>query len=417
MSMTSTNVRHHHAPASQRRKEAGPAWLFAAAGLCASLVGLGLARFAYTPLIPALIAAKWFSPSQAVYLGAANLAGYLAGALVARELGSRAGAARTLRAMMMLASLCCFACAVPLSFVWFFGWRFLAGLSGGVIMVLAASTILPHIAPSKRGLIGGVIFAGVGLGVAASGTLVPLLLQQGLRQSWYGLGILSAILTLLSWKAWPLDEPATGQTADRRVPSRGQSLMVIRVLSTEYGLNALALVPHMIFLVDFVARGLGQGIAAGSHYWVLYGIGAIVGPLLTGHLADRAGFGPALRVAFLIEAVAILLPALSSAPAAMIVSALVVGGFTPGIVPLVLGRIHELMPHSSDRQRAAWAQATTAFALFQAAGAYGLSYLFERTGGNYVILFVIGAGAVAASLAIDLITALTVGGGRDSREV
>ena len=37
--------------------ETGQAWRFAAAGLCASLVGLGLARFAYTPLIPALIAA------------------------------------------------------------------------------------------------------------------------------------------------------------------------------------------------------------------------------------------------------------------------------------------------------------------------------------------------------------------------
>ena len=184
---------------------------------------------------------------------------------------------------------------------------------------------------------------------------------------------------------------------------------MVRVLNAEYGLNALALVPHMVFLVDFVARGLGQGISSGSHYWVLYGIGATVGPLLTGHLADRAGFGPALRVAFLVEAIAILLPALSSAPAAMIVSSLLVGGFTPGIVPLVLGRIHELLPHDSAGQRAAWAQATTTFALFQAAGAYGLSYLFEHTGGDYAILFMIGAGAVTVSLAIDLVTALTVG--------
>jgi predicted MFS family arabinose efflux permease len=408
MSMSSTHVSHHHA-ASHQRKEGGPAWLFAAAGLCASLVGLGLARFAYTPLIPALIAAKWFSPAEAVYLGAANLAGYLAGALIARELGARAGAVRTLRGMMVLAALCCFACSAPISFIWFFGWRFLAGLAGGVIMVLAASTILPHVAPGKRGLIGGVIFAGVGLGIAASGTLVPLLLQQGLKQSWYGLGILSALLTLLSWKAWPADAAATEHASDHHVPSHGRRLTAVRVMSVEYGLNALALVPHMVFLVDFVARGLGQGISAGSRYWVLYGLGAIVGPLLTGHLADRAGFGPALRVSFLIEAIAIILPAASSAPGAMIVSALVVGGFTPGIVPLVLGRIHELVPHSSAGQRAAWAQATTTFALFQAAGAYGLSYLFERTGGGYVILFVIGAGAVTASLAVDLVTALTLG--------
>ena len=411
--MSSTNAGRHRLATSHLGKESGPVWLFAAAGLCASLVGLGLARFAYTPLIPALIAAKWFSPADAVYLGAANLAGYLAGALVARELGSRAGAVRTLRAMMAIAALCCFACSVPVAFSWFFAWRFLAGVTGGVIMVLAASTILPHIAPNKRGVVGGVIFAGVGLGVAASGTLVPLLLQQGLRQSWYGLGVLSAVLTLVSWKAWPSDTSAPEHTPVSAPPSRGRSLTIVRVLSAEYGLNALALVPHMVFLVDFVARGLGQGIAAGSHYWVIYGIGATVGPLLTGHLADRAGFGPALRASFLIEAIAILLPALSSAPAVLIISALVVGGFTPGIVPLVLGRIHELLPHSSASQRAAWARATTMFALFQAAGAYGLSYLFARTGGDYTILFVIGAAAVAASLAIDLVTALIIGRGRE----
>jgi hypothetical protein len=75
----------------------------------------------------------------------------------------------------------------------------------------------------------------------------------------------------------------------------------------------------------------------------------------------------------------------------------------------VLGRIHELIPHNAAGQRAAWAQATTVFAMFQAAAAYGLSYLFERTSGNYAILFVIGAGAVVASLAIDLITALATG--------
>jgi predicted MFS family arabinose efflux permease len=410
MSMSNTIVSHHRHPAApHRRKQGGPVWLSAAAGLCASLVGLGLARFGYTPLIPALISAKWFSPADAVYLGAANLAGYLAGALVARQLGVRLGAVRSLRGMMVLASLGCFACAMPVSFVWFFAWRFLAGVSGGVIMVLAASTILPHIAPGKRGLVGGVIFAGVGLGVAASGTLVPLLLQQGLKQAWYGLALLSAVLTMLSWKAWPVEAAATEPAPESHVASRGRGLTTVKVLSAEYGLNALALVPHMVFLVDFVARGLGQGISAGSHYWVLYGIGATVGPLLTGHLADRAGFAAALRLSFLIEAIAILLPALSSAPPALIVSAVFVGGFTPGIVPLVIGRIHELVPHSSSGQRAAWAHATTIFALFQAAGAYGLSYLFARTGGDYAILFVIGACAVAASLAIDLLTALTIG--------
>lgn len=139
---------------------------------------------------------------------------------------------------------------------------------------------------------------------------------------------------------------------------------------------------------------------------MLYGIGATVGPLLTGHLADRAGFGPAIRLSFLVQGVAVLLPTLSSSPPAMIVSSIIVGAFTPGIVPLVLGRIHELLPRSAADQRAAWARATTMFAVFQAIGAYGLSFLFEHSAGNYTLLFAIGAGAVAVALAIDLVTAV-----------
>jgi predicted MFS family arabinose efflux permease len=141
---------------------------------------------------------------------------------------------------------------------------------------------------------------------------------------------------------------------------------------------------------------------------VFYGLGAIVGPLLTGHLADRAGFGPALRVSFLIEAVPVLLPVVSTAPVSLIVSSVVIGGFTPGIVPLVPGRIHELLPHSAEQQRTAWGHATTSFALFQAAAAYGFSWLFARNNGDYLLLFELGGAAVTLALAIDLIMALTV---------
>ncbi len=42
---------------------------------CSGLIGIGLARFAYTPLLPALVEAHWFLPADAAYLGAVNLAG------------------------------------------------------------------------------------------------------------------------------------------------------------------------------------------------------------------------------------------------------------------------------------------------------------------------------------------------------
>ncbi|MDE2515718.1 MAG: YbfB/YjiJ family MFS transporter [Rhodospirillales bacterium] len=387
-------------PAASGAHQRGAAlWRGTLSAFCASLIGIGLARFAYTPLLPAIIAAHWFAAAAAAYLGAANLAGYLAGALSGRAIAGRLGTPATLRVMMLAATAAFFACGFPLSFLWFFLWRFAAGLAGGALMVLAAPSVLAHVPPARRGVVGGVIFMGVGAGVVASGTLVPLLLRHGLRATWFGLGGLSLLLAVLAWGGWPQEGPAP--TSHAAAPP----LRLLRALYVEYGLNAAGWVPHMIFLVDFVARGLHQGVAAGAGYWVLFGIGATCGPVLAGHIADRIGFGTTLRLAFVIEAVAVALPALGLGTLWLLVSSVVVGAFVTGTVPLVLGRIGELLPHHPARQKAAWSRATIAFALFQAGAAYGLSYVFARTGGAYRLLFGLGAGAMVLALAIDLIAA------------
>jgi predicted MFS family arabinose efflux permease len=380
------------------------AWRSTLSGLCASLVGIGLARFAYTPLLPAIIAAHWFAAPDAAYLGAANLAGYLGGALLAAPAATRIPASAILKGMMVLATLAFFACAWPVSFAWFFAWRFASGVAGGVLMVLVAPTVLPHVPPSRRGVASGAIFMGVGLGITASGTLVPLLLHQGLTQSWIGLGACALVLTLIAWSGWPRHDAAFAPAPHIAPPLR--QTVRVRALYAEYALNAVGLVPHMIFLVDFVARGLGQGLESGAEYWVLFGLGAILGPILTGHLADRAGFGPALRLAYLIQMVAVALPIFGLGSASLIVSSLVVGAFTPGIVVLALGRIRELLDHHAAAQNGAWSKATTSFAALQALSAYGMSFLFAQTGGDYLLLFALGAGALVLALAIDLVVGL-----------
>jgi predicted MFS family arabinose efflux permease len=373
----------------------GPAWKAATmAGLCGSLVGIGLARFAYTPLLPAVIAAGWFSPSQAAYLGAANLIGYLAGALAARQTVRHVPVRTVLRAAMAVAALSFFACAIPVVFAWFFVWRFVAGAAGAMLMVLAAPTVLPLTPASRRGLAGGVIFTGVGLGIAASGVLVPPLLRHGLTITWVGLGVVAIALTLVSWRAWPV---GVTPGAVRR-PRLGRAVLAVIVI---YGMDALGVVPHMIFLVDFVARGLGRGMAAGAASWVAFGLGAMLGPTVAGALADRIGFRAALRLALLVVAVAVAAPLASTAPPALLISAAVVGAFTPGIVPLALGRIHTLLAPGSDAARTAWGGATIAWAVGQAVGAQALSFAFARTG-SYALLFAVGTVVLLAALALEL---------------
>lgn len=379
-----------------------------AAGLCALLVGIGLARFAYSPLIPALIAAGWFSPAHAAYLGAANLAGYLVGALAARWLAARMPAAHVLRGMMLVATAAFFACATPLSFLWFFLWRFLAGLAGGSLMVLAPPTVLPHVPAARRGLAGGLIFTGVGLGIAASGTLVPLLLRGGLVATWCGLGVLALALTALSWRGWPAGSPVASAAPSHVDPAGGRGGMVglaLAALFVEYGLNATGLVPHMVFLVDFVARDLGRGLATGAAYWVVFGVGALLGPVVSGAAGDRIGFGPALRLSLLVQAAAVAVLAFTAAPAVLAISSFVIGAFVPGCSTLVLGRVRELLPDDPAAQTAAWSRATMAFALGLAVSAYGFSFVFERAGG-YALLFALGGAVLLVAFILDLAVTL-----------
>ncbi len=160
--------------------------------------------------------------------------------------------------------------------------------------------------------------------------------------------ILSLLLSSVAWGVWPVQ--AASATVSNPVSRRSLPTARLRALYLEYGLVAVGLVPHMLFLVDFVALGLG-------------------------------------------------------APG-LIVSSIFVGAFVPGIVPLVLGRIQELLAHHPAAQKAAWSKATTTFAVFQAAAAYGLSFLFVQTNGNYRLLFVLGGMALALAHAVDLVVAV-----------
>jgi predicted MFS family arabinose efflux permease len=249
----------------------------------------------------------------------------------------------------------------------------------------------------RRGLAAGVIFTGVGLGIAASGTLVPLLLRGGLPQTWVGLGALSLLLTLAAWSGWPRRDGMPGPVRARPVSGTDPRL---KALYLEYALDAVGSVPHMVFLVDFIARGLGHGVAIGAWHWVLFGLGALAGPMLAGMLGDRIGFGPALRLAFAIKALCVGWLAIAADPVVVAVTSVIVGAFLPGNVALILGRVRELT-RGEPQAQIGWTLATLAYAAGQAAAAYGLSYVFARTGG-YALLFGIAAAALAAALAIDL---------------
>ncbi|HVO15691.1 MAG TPA: YbfB/YjiJ family MFS transporter [Alphaproteobacteria bacterium] len=382
-------------------------WRATFAGLSANLIGIGLGRFAYTPLLPAVIAAGWLSPGQAAYIGAANLAGYLAGAVIARPLAARYPVASVLRVMMLLGAASFFACGFPLSFWWFFVWRAAAGIAGAVLMVLAAPAVLPLVPAGRRGLASGLMFTGIGIGVILAGTLVPLLLRGGLAVAWGAIGALGLALTIASWRGWPQEAASSTNEAPAAATRRPAALrLALPVIGfyLAYALDAWGIVPHMVFLADFVARGLGQGVAGGAHAWVLFGIGSVIGPTVSGYIGDRIGFGAGLRLAFVFQAGFVALLAVSDTSLGVAASAIVVGALAPGIAPLALGRAHELIDDTAGRQ-AVWRLATVCYAIGQAIAGYVYSFLLDQ-GAGYPTVFLIAAGTLVAALVVDIALSL-----------
>jgi predicted MFS family arabinose efflux permease len=253
----------------------------------------------------------------------------------------------------------------------------------------------------RRGIAGGVIFTGVGLGIAASGTLIPLLIGWGLVETWIGLGTIALVLTAISWSGWPAASMSCSTAAPIRRASASTAAM--RALYLEYALNAVGLVPHMVFLVDYVARDLGRGIQTGSFCWIMFGVGAVIGPLIGGHAGDRVGFRAALRSAFVIQAVAVAVPLLTISGPMLLLSSFIVGAFVPGIVAITMGRTRELIPDDPSRQAVAWGYCTTAFAIGQAVAGYGFSFIFATVGNAYSILFASAAATLLVALTIDLL--------------
>src|SRR6516165_10293387 len=191
--------------------------------LSTSFIGAGLVRFAYTPLLPVLIESRWFDTSATVYLSAANPAGALFGAVTSSWLARRYSKVSILRGMNVLATLSLLACAFQISIEWYFFWRFLSGIATGATIVLVAATFLPHVPADRKGVASGLIFAGLGLGIVATGTLVPFLLRFGLQATWIWLAVFADALTVLTWTSWPPSEFVTKReegTHHRQVPSR-----------------------------------------------------------------------------------------------------------------------------------------------------------------------------------------------------
>ncbi|MCU0888308.1 MAG: MFS transporter [Rubritepida sp.] len=357
----------------------------ALAGAAATCVGIGLARFAFVPLFPAMVQAGWVSGAEAGLLGAANLAGYIAGAVLAQPLGRAVGTRPALAIGMALILASLLACALPLGLGWLLAWRALAGVAGGFLMSLAGPAVQRAVPPGLRGRAAGVVVAGVGGGIALGATAVPLLLTLGVSGTWLGLAALTGLIWLAAQRRFPAD--AGGG------PPRGAPPLLPWLLLA-YALSGAGMVPHMIYLSDLAARGLGLGLLAGSLAWLAFGTGALAGTLLGGRVADRLGGARATRIWLGVQVAALLVALL--AEGVWVGLAAVLGGFAGvGVSAVTLAWAREV---AGEAAGALWVRCTIVYSIGQAAAAFAMAAIFGATGESHAAVFALGLALSAGAL-------------------
>lgn len=330
--------------------------------ISAMFLGLGLGRFAFSPLIPELVESGWLDVGTAQSVGAANLVGYLVGALLAKP-ALRLTSERTLcvlsRALVFLSYDLLI---LPFGAGWFWIMRFLAGIGGAMLMVVATAAAGRQLTALDRKQLQPMVFVGIGLGALFAAICLPQLLVYGIDVSIAALMAFSGIaLATLWWSSNLLHRDIVPRSSSMGPVSRTSWSVALILLA--YGFDAMGFVMHTVYLPDMLRRSYGHTEGQIGLSWAMFGIGACFGPLLVMLLRRVLSVSNALWIAFALKALGVALVLVAIDPITASLSLLIVGMLTPGIVILTSGALSAAAP--PDRYLELWAGGTALFALCQ----------------------------------------------------
>ena len=327
-------------------------WQVMVGGICGLVLTIGLARFAYTPLLPGLQAQTGLSDAAAGGLAAVNYAGYITGALVTAWMDDVRWRHRFYSMGLWMALLTTAAMALSTWMPAWGLWRFVGGLCGATGMLLGSGLVLGWLMRQGRRPELGVFFIGLGLGIVVSalGAWVLSGIWTLWSDQWLAFAALGLVFFVPAWR-WrppvpPALVPAAGAQALPQVSRRWMWTLALSYFAAGWGFVISA-----TFTVTIVEREpalAGQGALA----WALVGLAAMPAVFMWDRVARRLGDIRALLLAFGLQTVSIVLPAISGSLAAALVGALGYGATFIGIVSLTLALVGRRAPQNPGKAMA-----------------------------------------------------------------
>lgn len=307
------------------------------AGVCSLILCMGIARFAYTPLLPVMMQQVGLSHENGGWLAATNYAGYLTGVVFASFIGRASLKLQIYRWGMVLAVLTTVMMGLSTNLYVWAASRFIAGLSTAAGLMIGSGLILNWLIRNHHKHELGIHFSGIGIGIALS-SIAAILMKQQLPwdTQWYILTGLACILLMpaLGWFPPLLTDESTHNSQPHMQHSPPNAIFM-RLFLAAYACAGFGYVVTATFIVAIV-NVIPELSNLGA--WVFLVMGLVAAPSCLGWdlVARKTGYVNALVLAAFIEVIGIIAPTLGLGLCGAIIGSALYGATSIAIVSLTL---------------------------------------------------------------------------------
>ena len=366
----------------------------ALAGLCALAIAMGIGRFAFTPILPMMQSEGLVSVVEGGWLASANYAGYLAGALTAASI--RFAPRLAIRAALVLVGISTLGMGLAPDIGSWLALRFIAGVTSAWVFVFSSAWCLEriqHARAHERALLSATLFSGVGVGIAAAGTLCVgvLVAHATASMAWLLLGVVSLAGAGALWNAFAGTD---ARIARERRPARLWSAESVRLVVC-YGAFGFGYIIPATFLAAMAREAIGDPAVYGWS-WPVFGAAAAVSTFAATRLRRGLSDRGTWILGHLVMAAGVMVPIALAGVPGIVLSAILVGGT---FMVVTMAGMQEARSVAGENARALMAAMTSAFALGQIAGPLAVSALAAR-GGFVPCLIAAGLALVASAVAL-----------------
>ena len=346
----------------------GP-WAIALAGMASLGVAMGIGRFAFTPILPMMLADGVLDLPAARWRASANYLGYLVGALLCMLqpwFWTRFPGLPSLAFSQLVRGGLLMTGVLTLAMAWLDApaWpllRFLAGVTSGVVFVYTSGWCLSRLASLGVPAMGGFIYMGPGAGIVLSGLAATGMVAGGwtAADAWLVFGALAFVLSALAWRFLQGGTERLQPLAARSLQQSGQALADPPAVQTGHGAAEMLLLTLAYGLAGFgyiitatFLPVIARSALPGSHwldlFWPLFGAGVMLGAWGATRLRSVADYRWLLLGGYLIQALAIAISLWSPSLAGFALGSLLLGVPYTAITFFAMQEVRRLQPASAS---------------------------------------------------------------------